>query len=125
MRPPDPDSGRNRVWDFNALGPVKKWGFIVAVIVAASLAGWCAVSACYDYEASPAGRGTEIEHEAVEICRGAEFAVTDIIKESLADPDSFEWRDGYRLPSRHDLMTGDIGADRIAPFVAYFRHKNR
>ena len=83
------------------------------------------MSSCNDYESSPAGKGTEIEHPVVETCSGAEDGAEAIIKKSLDDPDSFEWRDRHSTPSRHDLVIDDIGPDQKAPFVAHFRHRNR
>ena len=91
------------------------------IIIVAGFVDWCTVSSCNYYESSPAGKGTAIKHQIVETCRGAE----DIIKASLDDPDSFEWRDRHSTPSRHDLIIDDIGPDQKAAFVAHFRHLNR
>ena len=128
MRQAGPNSGtpsERGPRDRDSSGQVKKWGLIIGIVILVALGIWCGSWLASDYESSPAGKGKEIEHEAYETCKGIEYTVVDVIKQTLADPDSFAWRDGHRVPSRDDLVMGDIGAGQIAPFVAHFRHKNQ
>lgn len=102
---------------------LKTWGIAAGIMVLAAFALWGMIALSNSYESSPSARGTKIEHEATDRCRGITFIVVDTIKQTIADPGSFEWRDGHSIPSRHDLQIGETRPDQTAQFIAHFRHK--